>query len=276
MLCLSASACSPLKIFDTMVPKDNGSRQVAEAIPYGAGPRRTLDIYAPAPATDAAGLRPVVIFFYGGSWADGTRTNYSFVGRAFAAKGFVTVVPDYRLVPEVRYPGFVEDGAAAVRWVERHAAHYGGDRSRIVLIGHSAGAYIAAMLALDEQWLGADRAAIRGFVGLAGPYDFAPFDVRASKDAFGKWPRPAETQPVTWASPGDPPSLLLVGDADQTVRPRNSVSLVRKLSDAGVLVRIIHYPNLGHVGIATSIARPFRGRAPVLSDAVRFASARTR
>lgn len=267
---LLAPACSPLRTFDALVPKDAGSTQVAHDIGYGKGPRRRLDIYAPtSPPTGR--LRPVIVFFYGGNWSSGTRSGYAFVGRALAAKGFVTMVPDYRLVPEVRYPAFVEDGAAAVRWAEAHAADYGGDPRRIVLVGHSAGAYIAGMLAVDERWLGADRAAVRGFAGLAGPYDFAPFDVAASRNAFGAWPRPAETQPITWAGSADPPALLLVGDADETVQPRNSEALAAKLKAAGVPVRVVHYPKLGHVGMITSIARPLRGKAPVLEDVAAFA-----
>ena len=262
-----------LSTFDTIMPKDAGSRQIATGVAYGDGPRRTLDIYAPAGTGKA---RPVIIFFYGGAWRSGTRTDYHFVGRALAARGFVAVVPDYRVVPEVRYPGFVEDGAAAVRWVEAHAAEYGGDPHRIVLAGHSAGAYIAAMLAVDDRWLGRDRAAVRGLVGLAGPYDFLPLDVDSSQAAFGAWPRPAETQPVTWAGAGDPPALLLTGDADDTVRPRNSQSLAAKLTAAGVPARVVLYPKGTHANILLSIARPLRSRAPTLEDLTSFATEVTR
>lgn len=264
---LALTGCSPLKTFDALVPKDGGAIRVASAIPYGTGPRRMLDVYAPRKnGTD----RPVVLFFYGGSWNSGTRTGYAFVGRALAARGFVVVIPDYRLVPEVRYPGFVEDGAAAVRWTEGHVRDFGGDPGRIVLMGHSAGAYIAAMLAVDRRWSGGDRRGVRGFVGLAGPYDFAPFDVDVARAAFGAWPRAGETQPVTWAGAGDPPSLLLVGADDRTVLPRNSEALAAKLRAGGVPVTLRAYPKLGHVGLLLAIARPFRGRAPVLDDVARF------
>ena len=264
-----AVACSPLKTFDRLVPKDRGGARVAEALSYGEGPRRMLDVYAPRAAA-AQGGRPVVIFFYGGGWSSGTRSFYGFVGRALAARGFVTIIPDYRLVPEVRYPGFVEDGAAAVRWAQVHAGDYGGDPQRIVLVGHSAGAYIAAMLAVDERWLGTAHGAIKGLVGLAGPYDFLPFDVEASRAAFGGWPRPEETQPVSWAGAGDPPALLLVGDKDETVRPANSEALAARLRAAGVPAEIRHYPGLGHIGLLTAIARPLRGRADVLAETALF------
>lgn len=263
-------ACSPLSAFDALVPKDRGGARVAAGIAYGEGPRQRLDIYAPTGA--AAGPRPVIVFFYGGSWNSGSRSGYAFVGRALAARGFVTVIPDYRLVPEVVYPGFVLDGASAVRWVRAHARDYGGDGDRIVLAGHSAGAYIAAMLAVDDRWLGADRAAVRGLVGLAGPYDFAPFTVGASVQAFGAWRNPAETQPVTWAGAGDPPALLLAGAEDTIVRPRNSDALAAKLRAEGVPVEVKHYPGIGHIGILTAIAKPFRGKAPVVDDVAAFAT----
>ena len=269
LLALFAAACSPLTAFNSLVPKDGGTRLVARGIAYGEGPRRRLDVYAPR--ANAAGRRPVIVFFYGGSWNSGERAGYAFVGRALAARGFVTVIPDYRLVPEVTYPGFVEDGAAAVRWARTHAGDYGGNGERIVVAGHSAGAYIAAMLAVDERWLGRDRAAVRGLVGLAGPYDFAPFTVGASQAAFGVWPNAAETQPVTHVDRTAPPALLLTGAEDTTVRPRNSEALAARLRAAGVGAEVKSYPELGHIGILTAVARPFRGKAPVVRDIAAFA-----
>ena len=265
---LFAAGCSPLGVFDTLVPKDRGAGRVATAVAYGNGPRQMLDVYAPRP--QPIGRRPVVVFFYGGSWNSGSRSGYAFVGRALAAKGFVVVIPDYRLVPTVRYPSFVEDGAAAVRWTEAHAAEFGGDPARLVLMGHSSGAYIAAMLAVDHRWLKDDRQAVRGFIGMAGPYDFAPFDVDASRAAFGGWPRPKDTQPVTWAGTGDPPALLLVAADDTIVRPRNSEALGARLRAGGVSVNFRSYPKMGHVGLLLALARPFRSRAQVLEDVTSF------
>ena len=263
-----AAACSPLTSFDALVPKDRGGIRVAKDVAYGPDPRQRLDVYAPRAASQRP--RPVVVFFYGGSWNSGTRAGYAFVGRALAAQGFVAIVPDYRLVPAVHYPAFVEDGAAAVRWTVTHAGDHGGDRGTVVLMGHSAGAYIAAMLAVDPRWLGESRAAVKGLVGLAGPYDFAPFDVDASRAAFGRSPDPAETQPVTWAGVGDPPALLLYGNKDTLVRPRNSQALAARLRTGGVPVDLRAYAGLGHIGILLALARPFRGRAPVLEDVSTF------
>jgi acetyl esterase/lipase len=194
------------------------------------------------------------------------------VGRALAARGFLVAVPDYRLVPEVRFPVFLQDNAAAVRWLITNSSRYGGDSDRIVLMGHSAGAYSAAMLSLDPRWLGSARRAIRGFVGLAGPYDFLPLDGPVTKAAFGQEPRLGTTQPINFASADDPPALLLHGAKDTTVFARNSQRLQARLAQAGVDARIRIYPSVGHVGIVTALARPFRRQAPALDDAVMFAT----
>jgi acetyl esterase/lipase len=259
----------PLGSFNALMPKDWGSRRVAEGLAYGTGERLKLDVYAPRSA--AGSPRPVIVFFYGGSWNSGRRQGYAFAARALAARGFVVIVPDYTLVPEARYPAFLSDCAAAVRWARRHAGGYGGDGERIVLTGHSAGAYNAAMLALDPKLLGEDRAAVRGFAGLAGPYDFLPLDDDSTIAAFGAWPRPAETQPIAYAAPGAPAALLLHGDADTRVKPRHSRKLSELLREAGGEVRLKLYPGVGHIGIVTLLAVPFRHQAPVLDDVAAFA-----
>ena len=270
-LLMLAAACSPLKTFNTLVPKDPGVSLVAKDQAFRPGPRGALDIYAPRKAQPGARL-PIIVFFYGGSWTSGDKDGYAFVGRALAARGFVVAIPDYRLVPEVRFPGFLEDGAAAVRWVRANASRFGGDPDRIVIAGHSAGAYNAAMLSLDPQWLGADRAAVKGFAGLAGPYDFLPFDSPVTRAAFGQAPDPQATQPVRLASPGDPPSLLLVAGDDTLVYPRNSARLAEALRAAGVPVEVRSYDGIGHVGILTALSRPLRGKATVLRDLADFAA----
>jgi acetyl esterase/lipase len=269
MLGAMALTIDPLGTFNALMPKDRASARIAEGVVYGAGERLKLDVYAPRGR--AAGRRPVMIFFYGGSWNSGRRQGYAFAARALAAQGFVVIVPDYRLVPEARYPDFLRDCAAAVRWARRHAAEYGGDGERIVLSGHSAGAYNAAMLALDPGLLGADRVAVRGLAGLAGPYDFLPLDDDSTIAAFGAWARPAETQPIAHAAAGAPPALLLHGDSDTRVKPRNSRELAGRLRAAGSEVRLKLYPGLGHVAILTALAMPFRRRAPVLADVADFA-----
>ncbi len=266
------AACSPLRTFNALVPKDRGGQIAARAVAYGAHPRQKLDVYRPAtPGSDSGRTgRPTVLFIYGGSWQSGERNGYGFVGRALADRGFVVAIPDYRLVPEVRFPGFLEDNADAFRWVVRNIGKFGGDPSRVVLLGHSAGAYNAAMLTLDPRWLRADRSALAGFVGLAGPYDFLPLSGPVTTAAFGQAGDLSRTQPINFASADDPPSLLLHGAQDTTVYPRNSRRLQERLKQAGADARLRIYPELGHVGIVTAFARPFRGRAPVLEDVAGF------
>lgn len=266
-----AAACTPsLGTFNALAPRDRGARRVAHNISFGTEPRHQLDVYAPVVDEPM----PVIVFIYGGSWASGSKDDYSFVGAALAAQGFVTVIPDYRLVPEVRFPSFIEDCAAATRWVSDHIAEFGGDASRIVLVGHSAGAYNAMMLALDAHYLrdaGFDQSRLRGVVGIAGPYDFLPFDVAATRDAFGQAPAAELTQPVHFARTDAPPLLLVWGDADTTVGARNLQGLERAMSAAGGSVETKIYPGVNHVDIMLALSRPLRGRAPTLADVVAFA-----
>jgi acetyl esterase/lipase len=244
-----------------------GARDVA----YGAHPRQTMDIYTPS--SDGAG-RPVVFFIYGGSWANGAKESYAFVGDALAQRGFVTVIADYRLVPEVRFPVFIEDGAAALRFVRDNIARFGGDPRRIHLMGHSAGAYNAMMLTLDRSYLasaGLSPGIIRSAVGLSGPYDFLPLDIDVTKAAFGKARDLAQTQPINFARADAPPILLATGADDTTVLPRNSERLAAALRRSGARsVTLKIYPGLGHAGTAASLARIMNWRAPVLDDVVSF------
>ncbi|MEQ7873829.1 alpha/beta hydrolase [Sphingomonas sp. ASV193] len=260
--------CSPVSLLNgaSRVAGDR-ARQVGDGIAYGPDPRQRLDIWVPEGG--GAG-RPVVVFFYGGGWNSGERGDYGFVGRALAARGFVTVVPDYRLVPAVRYPAFVEDGAAAVRWVRANIARHGGDPRRIHLSGHSAGAYIAAMLALDRDFAAGP---IESAALLSGPYDFAPFDDPRSIAAFGNWPDAAATQPVHYARRDAPPMLLVHGTADEVVRPRNSEALAAALRAKGAPVELALYPGKSHIDTIKSLSPLFRGSTPALGDMVRFLAA---
>lgn len=264
----AVGACSPLTLFDNLVPKDSGTERVVMDARFGDDPRQTLDVYRP---NNAGGSLPIIVFIYGGSWRSGSKSGYAFVGRALASKGFLVAIPDYRLVPQIRYPAFLEDNAAAVRWVVAHARSLGGDPDRIILAGHSAGAYNAAMLALDPRWLGAGRARVRGLIGLAGPYDFLPLKGDVVEQAFAGVSDPASTQPVNFVQAGEPPAFLATGDADDFVRPRNSDALAARLHAVNVPVDRKIYKGIGHVGLLTAIARPLRGRASVLEDMGDFA-----
>ena len=259
---------SPLALLNGVIPPD--ACQVAEGISYGCGPRQQLDIYAPWQAAGA----PVVVFFYGGSWRSGARADYKFVGDALVSRGYVTAIADYQLYPQAAYPDFLHDCARAVAWIAQHCARYGGDPARLYLVGHSAGAYNAAMLALDRRWLqahGRSPSMLAGWVGMAGPYDFLPIQTRAVRPVF-HYPRtPAESQPVAHAHSGAPPALLMAGSADSMVDPRrNTDGLAQALSAARADVQAIRYRGLGHEMLVGALARPLRWRAPVLQDLCAF------
>ena len=243
-------------------------------IAYGDDARQKLDIYLPK--QNAAGGSAVLIFFHGGSWRDGEREGYGFLGRAFAERGFVAVIADYRKAPRVRFPAFVEDTAAAIAWVHANIAKHDGDADRIFVMGHSAGAHIAMMTALDPQWLAAQNLTpdvIKGVIGLAGPYDFLPLTSDSSKIALGQWPELTETQPFTFARGDAPPLLLLTGDKDTVVKPRNSKILSEKIQALGGQQQLRIYPGVGHADIIMAVARPFRQKAPVVADVVNFINA---
>ena len=261
-----------LGLLNLLSPKEFASRRVAHGLSYGPHRRERLDIYAPR---SGSGPWPVIYFVYGGAWYQGDRSYYEFAARALAAAGYVVVIADYRLVPEVEYPTFLEDAAAGFAWTVEHVAQYGGDPARIALMGHSAGAYNAVMLLLVQRFLPAmghaDR--IRAFVGLSGPYDFYPFDVPVSIRAFGAVADPKSTQPVNLVRPGLPPMFLATGDADTLVRPRNTVALAAKLRAAGNQVVETHYPGITHAGTLLALGKINRRKAPVLADAVAFLKA---
>ena len=271
---LALVGCTPAGLLNgvSRLTGDGGVRAAVRGAAYGSDPRHKLDVYVPDKSVAGATL-PVVIFFYGGGWVDGDRADYAFAGRAFAAQGFIAVVADYRLVPQVRFPAFVEDGALAVKWVRDNIAGSGGDPARIALSGHSAGAYIASMLTLDKRFLtnvGVDPAIVRGAALLSGPADFYPFTEQRGRDALGAWPRPAETQPISFARADAPPMLLMHGTADTVVRPYNSEKLATKLTALGAPVELRLYPGKNHTDTIKSLSPAFRGSTPALADALAF------
>ena len=270
---LAITACSPAALLTSLdrLSSSAEAKRVVTGAAYGPDARQKLDIWAPRVAN--AQSLPVVIFFYGGGWNEGSRGAYGFAGAAYAGQGFIAVLPDYRLVPNVRFPAFVEDGAQAVKWVRDNIARYGGDPKRITLAGHSAGAYNAAMLALDPHFLrdaGVDPTIVRAAALLSGPYDFYPFTEARGRNAFGAWPKPAETQPIAFARAGAPPMFLAHGSSDQVVLPRNSRNLARRLREVGAPVTLRIYPGASHADLAASLSRPFRGRTPALADSTQF------
>ena len=265
------SAPKSLDVLNDFFPGDGGVRRVASAERFAPGPRGMLDVWAPA---NASAPRPVLIFFYGGGWNSGRRRDYAFVAKAYAARGFVVVMPDYRIGPSFVFPAFNLDGAAAIKWTRDHIAHYGGDPGRIVLGGHSAGAYIAVMLALDPHYLtdiGVDPHIVRAAMGLAGPYDFYPWDSPLSVAAMSKWPDPQATQPIHFARADAPPLWLAHGSADKVVKARNAFNLATREAALGNRTTMLReYPGLSHNDLIMAVSKPFRGRAPVMDESVAF------
>jgi acetyl esterase/lipase len=276
MLPALLTACSALDVLNATVPSDT-YRSFAN-LPYGDQPRQKLDVYMPSqPLADkalAVGGTPLVVFFYGGSWSSGDRADYRFVGEALAAQGIAVVVADYRLSPEVRYPVFLQDSALATRWAFDNAQKYGADPTRIFVMGHSAGAYNAAMLALDKRWLGGvglNPARLAGWIGLAGPYDFLPIGDRKTQVAF-EWPNtPPDSQALFHASSASPPALLLAPVNDSLVNTqRSTVGMAQRLKSSGVRVESELYDTVSHITIVATMASVLRSRAPVLERVTGF------
>lgn len=266
-------ACSPLAVLNAVTPSSSYTRTAD--IAYGDNPRQHLDIYVPRQAASTPGQpRPVVVFFYGGSWNDGSRADYAFVGEALASRGYIAVLPDYRVYPEVRYPEFLRDSAQAVAWTLRSIGSYGGDLKQVFVMGHSAGAYNAAMVALDARWLhaaGADPSQLRGWIGLAGPYDFLPIDNPDVKPVFWYPDSPPDSQPVRHVSPGAPPALLVASHKDKLVNAeRNSAGMARQLQQQGVAVQLHYEDSTSHASLVASLARPLRFLAPTLDTVSAF------
>jgi len=266
------AACSPVKLLNAAIPS-SGYRKTPD-IAYGSDPRQVLDVYVPVAVSTKP--RPVVVFFYGGSWQNGDRANYLFVAQALTSRGYVAVLPDYRTYPETAFPGFVNDAAAAARWTRDHAHEFGGDPSRLFVMGHSAGAHLAALIATDPRYLASQsmsKTDLRGVIGLAGPYDFLPIKDRTLLDVFPANTR-AESQPINYVTGHEPPMFLAAGTDDTVVDPGNTDRLAAMLRKHGDSVEVKHYDGFGHIRIVSALALPLRGRSTVLADVSAFIDSR--
>lgn len=269
LVCITclASACSPLRVAEGLLSSGRLIRQ--EDVAYGTAARQRLDVYRPSAKTSSS---PVVIFLYGGRWQRGSKEQYRLLGDAMTRRGIVLVVPDYRLYPEVMFPGWVKDAAQAVRWTRENIQRYGGDATRIWVVGHSSGAHTAVLLALDERYLrnvGLPINTVRGYVSLAGPVDtiWTDADVQALMGPSEGWPA---TYPRTQIDGSEPPVLLLHGADDKTVSPNNSVALAARIRERGGCAQAILYRGVGHIPILVALSVPQLGIAPVLRDVLTF------
>ncbi len=264
------TACSGAQILNATISRAN--LRITHDVAYGPDPRQKLDIYRP----DTTTKLPVIVFFYGGSWKTGSKAMYPFVAATLAKQGAVVIVPDYRLYPQVKFPAFLTDSAAATAWAFAHLDQLNGDPNRLFLMGHSAGAYNALMLALNPQYLaaaGTSRDRLAGAIGLAGPYDFKPLEEPDVSAVFAPVGNDPAGQVITFADAHAPPLLLLAGTADNQVKPRNTIALTARIRSAGGQVAEKLYPGVGHIGLIIALAPIFQGKAPVLADVDAFVSA---
>lgn len=251
---LVLSGCK-LKLLDLVTP-ETGYR-LQEDVEYGELNRQKLDIYTPSKEQ----MQPLtVVFFYGGAWQNGDKHEYRFVAQAFTQLGYKAIIPDYRVYPGVLFPGFMSDASRAVSWVIDNV------EQPLVLMGHSAGAHIAALLALDKQYLGEGHSQIKGFIGLSGPYDFLPLKSERLQTIFAAAKDIDATQPINLVGPQSPPALLIHGLEDKRVNPLNTKNLAAKMKEAGVEVRVELYSEANHGITVGSLAKPLQDHLPVLDN----------
>ena len=255
------SGCSSLDMVNAFTPSPNG---LPVTLSYGSSERQRVDVY------QAGRRKPLVIFFYGGSWNSGSRTDYRFVARAFNDLGYSVAIPDYRLTPEALYPDFLKDSAQAISLLINRAEEFGADPQRVILVGHSAGAYNAMMVALDQRWLSPeDRQRIRGVIGLASPVNFLPIQLPAARLAF-HWPNtPRDSQPIEHVSSSSPPILFINANNDPLVDPRiNAIAMAEKLRAANVYVEVENFDGplgmINHARLVATLSPTFQFLSPTL------------
>jgi acetyl esterase/lipase len=266
LIAAAVAGCSRIEFFAVNFPSVFGSHKRHADLAYGDDPQQRLDVYVPKnPAAPPA----IVVFWHGGRWSYGDKNDYRFVGAALAELGCVAVLPNYRHYPQVKMPGFMQDAARAARWAEAHAMDYGVDPQRLYLMGHSAGAHMAALVTLDSRYFAASGSPppnIAGVIGLSGPYDFLPLREDDVKDMFGPPALYPDSQPIHFVRADAPPMLLVHGLRDDVVWPRNSINLAGSLQALGVSVTLKLYPQLTHADTVAALSPPLRGRAPIFTD----------
>lgn len=271
---LFLEGCSRLGFFAANAPAAFGAYKRHGNIAYGPEPQHRLDVYVSSSLAQAP--RPVVVFWHGGRWRYGDKSDYRFVGAALAQSGYLVVVANYRHYPQVKMPGFMDDAARAAQWAAAHAGEYGGDPQRLFLMGHSAGAHLAALVTLDRRYFvatGQPVPSIAGVIGLSGPYDFLPLLEEDVQDMFGPPDLFPESQPINYVRADAPPMLLLQGLADETVWPKNSRNLATALTALNVPVTLKLYPKVSHSDTVAALTTLLRGRAQTLSDIQTFVAA---
>ena len=258
---------------------------IGKDLAYGDQPWQKLDVYWPADSAVRGERRPVVVFVHGGSWSWGDKTLYPLVGARFTARGCVVVIINYSHYPTVTFPAFVEDAAAAIAWTARNIGAYHGDPARLFAAGHSSGAHILTLVALDDRYLaahGLGRDVLRGLLVISGPTDLSEeiryLDALSSvasssglQNIMGGPDKLPLADPIRHARGDAPPMLLLHGERDQLVPISVARNFAAALSRAGAQVDLRAYPRTDHYSILLDGVREKRGRPiRLLVDAVNF------
>ena len=271
-LTLTLSACSGERV-QNAVNATNSTRglKVTRDQSYGPDVRNKLDVYAPQDAHGA----PTILFIHGGSWQGGDKAGHAFVGESLARAGYVVGVMNYRLAPQNRYPSYVQDGAAALKWLRDHAGQFGGNPNDLFVSGHSAGGFNAAELVDHARWLAEVNvpvSSVRGVIGIAGPYSY-DFRQYQSRVAFPEGGHPDDIMPDRHIRPDAPPHLLLVAEKDTVVHPQNALNMEAALQKAGIPVQRVVLPRLNHVTIMGAVARNLTWLGGTRAEIIRFVEA---
>nr|WP_297349449.1 alpha/beta hydrolase [uncultured Glaciecola sp.] len=258
------TAAAGLRVLNAGVSLTN-SYNITRDIPYGSESWQKLDIYR---AQDADENTPVIVFFFGGGWSWGDKKYFEFVADSFVRKGYTVAIPNYVLYPKGKFPQFVEDGAKAIVWVKNNIEKYQGSADKVFLVGHSAGAYIAAMAAIDKRYLhqaGEDMLFIKGVAGIAGPYNFTP-KAQEYVAIFGE--ENFEIMKVAnHMTGGEPPMILLHGNGDTTVGRFNQETMVTALAQGNVKYKSVLYnDDITHTKILLKLHPWFADKVNVTED----------
>ena len=258
-----SAACSPIGFLNGITP--SSSYSLAKDLPYGELDRQKLDIYkAESPKNNT----PVIVYIHAGSWKDGSKDLYKFLGEGFAREGYDIVVPNYRLYPESIFPDFVEDAAQAVAYVSKRYP----DRS-LALIGHSAGGHIVTLLGTDGRYFenaGVNMCStVSSIVGFAAPTGAYPLTdepyVTIFPERFG-----GKDAPLNNVDSPSPPMFLMNGGKDTTVGPKNSEELAAAINARGGKAIYKLYPDLNHSDPAKVMSKYFDGDSTLKADVIDF------
>ncbi len=238
-------------------------------ISYGSKPANKLNIYLPKNQKITA----TIIFYYGGCWGYCNKldkNDYLFVAETLTKKGYAVVIADYQQYPQVKFDEILTDAKNVTLWVLSHLQHYGITHQNIFIMGHSSGAHIGSMLVADERLLEGNLPTINGFIGLAGPYNFYPFNAEYMYDLFSSSDDYYRSQPINYINGNEPAHLLMQGSNDHKVNVTNAKSLAKKLEKYQVNNTLLLQDNMSHGKILAQFAKPFRENSQVVASLFEF------